>query len=965
MLSMPTGTVTFLFTDIEGSTTRWEQQRQAMQRALARHDAIMREAIEAHGGHVFKTVGDAFCAAFARPGDALDSALAIQRAIESEPWSAETGPLRVRMALHSGVASERDNDYFGPPLNRVARLLSTGHGGQVLLSHVTYGLVRDALPPDVGLRDLGEHRLKDLSHPERIFQVVAADRPADFAPLRTLDHRPNNLPPQPSPLVGREQDVAAARSRVMRDEVRIVTLTGPGGTGKTRVALQVAAELTEDFADGVWFVDLAPITDAALVLSTIATTLGARETGTQSSTEMLKAYLRPKQLLLVLDNFEQVLAAAPSVMEVLAAAPGVKALVTSREALRVRGEREYPLAPLPVPDRAVLPPPDELLRYDAVRLFVERAQDVRPDFALTELNARSVAEICRRLDGLPLAIELAAARVKLLTPDALLRRLEHPLKLLTGGARDVHVRQQTLRATIDWSYNLLESDEQTLFRRLGVFVGGCTIDAVDTVCGADDDTAVDAFDGIASLVDKSLVRPVEVRDGTSRFTMLETVREYALERLEASEEAETLRRRHSAFYLARAEAAAAEMDERSGYWGPVLEDEHDNLRAALRRALAAGEIAPGTQLIVALWPFWQRRGYSGEGLRWLEAIWPYKNMLPPSLLACALHAAGELAWSRGAVEEAIPWLQESLALFRDLDDTRGAALVLGCLGRAHVYRDGPVVSIQLLQESLALFRLLDDKPQIARMLAAIGMATSYTGDHNQAIEMLDEAVAVCRRTGYKRVMPAALRTLGFLVFAQGDEIRGRTLFEQSVAVSRELGDIMELANSLFALARAERWHGAYPAAVAHYEESAALYRQMMDGTPDRELLFVEFGLIAVAQDRLTEAENYLHHSLVLLQSDDEWYTADYTLTGFAALAASRQQLERAATLLGAVDRANEQQQTFTNVLDRRDTELVAADVRSRLDEQTFETAWARGRAMSIKDAVVYAGEGLVRPGPPA
>src|SRR5215211_897991 len=412
MPSPPTGTVTFLFTDIEGSTKMWERHPQAMQGALARHDELLRRAIEEHGGYVFKTVGDAFCCVFPTAPDALEAALEAQHRLLSFEW-VQTGSLKVRMALHTGAAEERDGDYFGPPLNRVARLLSAAHGGQVLLSLATQELVRDQLPPDAELSDLGERRLKDLFRPERVFQLVAHGVPSEFPALRTLEGHPNNLPLQPTPLVGREREVEEVAERLRGEEVRLLTLTGPGGTGKTRLALQAGADLLEGADDGVFFVSLATITEPELVPSAIAGSLGLKESAEESLMETLESYLQQKRLLLILDNFEQVLEGATLVGALLGSCPNLKVLATSRIPLGLYGEQEYPVPPLALPDPEVLPPLVVLTQYEAVRLFVERAKAVKPDFEVTNESAPAVAEICIRLDGLPLAIELAAARTKL------------------------------------------------------------------------------------------------------------------------------------------------------------------------------------------------------------------------------------------------------------------------------------------------------------------------------------------------------------------------------------------------------------------------------------------------------------------------------------------------------------------------------------------------------------------------
>ena len=521
------------------------------------------------------------------------------------------------MALHMGAAEERDGDYFGPPVNRVARLLSAAHGGQVLLSLPTHEMVRDQLPAGIALMDLGEQRLKDLFRPERVFQLTAPELPSEFPPLRTLEIRPNNLPLQPTPLVGREREVAEITDRVRSEEVRLLTLTGPGGTGKTRLALQAAADLLEEFEDGVFFVALATITDPELVPSTIAGPLGVKESAEQPLIESLKSYLQEKHLLLVLDNFEQVVQEAPVVGELVAACPKLKALATSRTPLRLYSEQEYPIPPLALPDPKLLPPVKVLTQYEAVRLFVERARAVKADFSVTNENAPAVAEICARLDGLPLAIELAGARIRMLSPQAMLTRLGNRLKLLKGGARDLPTRQQTLRGAIDWSYDLLEEEEKTLFGRLSVFSGGRTLEAIEEICDPEGD--LDALEGVESLLQKSLLRREEGVGGESRFVMLETVHEYARERLEASDEAEETRRLHAEYFLALAEEAEPELSgadqlaclER-------LEAEHDNLRAALSWSLEK-EPETALRLAGALARFWEMRARFLEGSSWLEA----------------------------------------------------------------------------------------------------------------------------------------------------------------------------------------------------------------------------------------------------------------------------------------------------------------------------------------------------------
>jgi predicted ATPase/class 3 adenylate cyclase len=789
MTPRPTGTVTFLFTDIEGSTTRWEHQRQAMQQALARHDAIMRDAIEAHGGHVFKTVGDTFYAVFTTAPDAVDAALHAQTLLQREAWDEVIGALRVRMALHTGTGEARDGDYFGQPLNRVARLLSAGHGAQILLSTVTQELVRDQLPAGTGLRDLGEHRLKDLIRPERVFQLVAPDLPRDFPPLKTLDTLPNNLPLQRAPLVGREREITAVRDLLLRQDVGLVTLTGTGGTGKTRLGLQVAADALDEFQDGVFFVNLAPVSDPDLVLSTVAQTLGVVEAGGQPLLDSVKSYLQGKHLLLLLDNFEQVLAAAPLVAEVLATSRSLKLLVTSRVALRLSTEYEYAVPPLSLPDPRRLPSIARLSQYEAVAFFIQRAQAVRHDFAVTSANAPAVAEICVRLDGLPLAIELAAARVKLLSPQALLQRLSSRLTLLTGGARDLPARQQTLRATIDWSYSVLDPAEQILFARLAVFVGGRTLEAVAAVCNADGDLVIDPFDGVASLLDKSLLRQEDGPDGEPRFIMLETIHEYAHERLAASGEGSLLQGRHAEYFLTLAEQAEAELDgPRQVAWLNLLEAEHDNVRAALRHMLDHGNAEVAGRLCTALHRFWAIHGHVTEARQWLAAVLAHTAMLSGRTQARVLFVAGKLASLQSDFGQAQALLELSLALCREQDDPHGIARALHDLGGLAMEQGDVPGANTLYEEGLALWRQLEDKRSIAATINNLGCLARDQGDYGRALLLLQESLELARELGHTMLVAVILINVGSVMEQEGDSTRAQVAYAASLALARELGN---------------------------------------------------------------------------------------------------------------------------------------------------------------------------------
>src|SRR5215208_552281 len=916
MASPPTGTLTFLFTDIEGSTRLWEHDAPAMQAALARHDELLRGAIEERGGYVFKTVGDAFCCAFPTAPDALEAALQAQRLLLEERW-AESTPLRVRMALHMGAAQERDGDYFGPPLNRVARLLSAAHGGQVLLSLPTHEMVRDQVPAGMNLAELGEHRLKDLFRPERIFQLVSPDLPPEFPPLRTLDAYRNNLPLQPTPLVGREKEVAEVCDLVRSGETRLLTLTGPGGIGKTRVALQTAADLLDEFPDGTFFVPLATLTEAQLFSSAIAETLGVKETGEQPLDESLEDYLGERRMLLVLDNFEQVLGAAPAVTELLAGAPGLKVLATSRAPLALYGEHEFPVPPLTLPDLERPPPLERLTQYEAVGLFVERARAIKPDFEVTNESAPAVAEICVRLDGLPLAIELAAARIKMLPPQAMLQRLSSRLKLLTGGARDLPERQRTLRGAIEWSHALLGEGEQVLFARLAVFSGGRTLEAIEAICDAEGDLPVDAFEGISSLLDKSLIRQEEgPPNGEPRFVMLETIHEFAREKLGQSGEDEEIKRVHAQYFLTLAEGAYPESKGTNQLeWLERLEAEHDNMRAALSWTLEHKEVGVALRLGGALWRFWSTRGYESEGRRWLQEALAMEGRGSPEVRAMALAGAGELASDQGDFDRAKEACQEGLELFKqEARETSEAKLwLLACLGWVASEREEHGQARELYEECLALSREMSDTWWLANSLLGLAFVSHNRGDSERATELYEQSMDLFREQGDKHSLAMCLGSLAMLVYTQGDLGRATKLTEEAVALFRELGNRGGVSIGVYNL-----------------------------------------GWIALLQDHLGKAAEIFRESLAPAWDLGLNRQVQGALEGFACVAGAKGDAERAARLWGAAQAL----QDAKNI--PRDTDFLAeADarisaVRSGMGEEAWEEAWRKGTAMTLDDAVSYA-----------
>jgi predicted ATPase/class 3 adenylate cyclase len=823
MAELPSGTVTFLFTDIEGSTALWERDQVAMRLAVDRHLTLLRAATERSGGALFKVVGDAVQAAFPTAPDAVSAALDSQRKLCNESWPAGIGSVRVRMALHTAAATPQDDDYLAPGLNRLSRLLAAAHGGQVLLSLATQDLARDTLPAGASLRDLGEHPLRDLYRPERVFQLLHPDLPADFPPLRTLATRPNNLPVQPTPFVGREDQVARIGDLLSRDDVRLLTITGPGGVGKTRVALQAAADVLEAFPDGVWFVDLSVLDDPALVPAAVATVLSVRDEGS-GLTERLASVLREKRLLLVLDNFERVVEAAQFVADLLTHAPLVKVLVTSRTPLHAYGEREFPLAPLLLPDPARLPSLERLSQYETVRLFIQRAQAVKPDFVVTNENAPAVAEICSRLDGLPLAIELAAAFVKVLPPQALLKRLEKRLPLLTGGARTLPRRQQTMRDAIAWSHDLLAPDEQALFRRLAVFAGGCTLEAAETVVAPEG--TLDVLGGIASLVDKSLLRQEEGIEGDPRFRMLETVREYGLERLEAAGEDEETRGRLARYYLDLAERAGPEIAETGDpAWLNVVDREHDNLRAVLGWSRDTGDHDTLLRLAGGLAIFWYYRGHLNEGRKWLSlALETPPDEASPRPRAWALMARGMLANVGGETERAAELLTESFSWWERSGDAYGHAIARSMLGGVYVGQAQYAEAAPLFTASEAYFRDVGHEGWLSHAHFHLGVIAWAQGDDARARGLLRDAVERTDRFGASVDAIDPLRYLGLIACAAGDLNDAARWMREEVTRLRERGSPAALAVGLADVATLAAAREAWQSAARLFAKAEAVMR---------------------------------------------------------------------------------------------------------------------------------------------
>ncbi len=839
----PTGTVAFVFTDVEGSTALAQAlDPETWSRLLGRHRTLVRTAVAAHAGQEVLTEGDGFFLVFPRTVDAVLATVDAQRALAAEPWPADA-PVRVRMGIHTGDGRlDADGSYVGPDVHRAARVAAAGHGGQVLLSETTSSLVANELPAGVALRGLGEHRLKDL-RPERICQLVVEGLRTEFPPIRSLDRRPNNLPTQLTSFVGRDAELAEAERLLA--STRLLTLTGPGGTGKTRLSLQLAANVAEGFHDGVWFVALEPVRDPGLIAATILTTLGLVEAGGRSARDILVDWLAQKQVLVVLDNFEQVIDGAPIVADLLRTAPRLSAIVTSRAPLRVSGEQEYPVPGLPAPrdvlalsdlEKMNLPAGDRRLdaehvtQYEAVRLFIARALAVRPDFHVTNANAPAVAGIAARLHGMPLAIELAAARTKLLSPDAILARLEHQLGVLAAGSRDLPERQQTLRGAIAWSHELLGPGERRLLARLSVFVAGSELDSAEAVCGpAGELDGLDVLDGLMALADQSLVRAEEV-GGETRFRMLDTIREFAGERLTASGERAVIERRHADAFLALAESLTPLLTgEDQRRWLGRLERDHDNIRAVLDRAVAAGDGVTAIRLGFAMWRYWQKRGHLAEARRRLqtmvEAPWSHDDKI---LRARLMEAFGGVAWWQADLETMGPAYSEAVTLWEELGDVREIANALYNDSFRYAVTDDPKhadperIGYRQMLRARDLAAAAGDERGRANALWGIGNYLFFHDDEDRGIGQFAEALDVFRRIGDRTMEAWSHHMLGTAQIRAGDFAESRRNSVAAMHLFHAFGDVAGITLSLDDFASLAVGEGDLPRAARLWGAARAL-----------------------------------------------------------------------------------------------------------------------------------------------
>ncbi len=901
--ALPGGNIALLFSDIEGSTSRWERFPQEMHAALARHDALLQETIDANNGVVFKTVGDAFCAAFQTVYDALEAALAAQRAIACADWSA-VGGLRVRMAVHTGTPNLRDGDYFGTPVNRVARLLSAAHGGQVLLSEDAAQALNAALPQGVQLRDLGRHRLRDFPEMQTIHQLVAPGLQDLFPPLRTIAERPSNLPHQLVPLVGREDDCEHVKS--LLHEHRIVSILGAGGVGKTSIALQIASGLLSTYEDGAWLIELAPLRDAESVVPAIAGELHVTGNASSGVLDAVVAYLKNKELLLVVDNCEHVIDEAARVLESIArSCPRIRVLATSREPLSITGEMRYRLPSLSVPPEGPLRAADAL-SYGAPALFCERARAHVPSFEISDENARTVADICRRLDGIALAIELAAPRLRILSLAQLYAKLDERFRILTGGSRTALPRQQTMRALIEWSYELLSEPERSLLRRASVFAGGWTLGAAMDVCADDSLEAFEILDQLTSLVDKSLV-VAESECAEPRYRMMESTRQFALERLGDCGERDTFVHRHALYFVQLAQHAdSAWSTMNANAWIAPLCADLDNFRAVLSWSIGThANDALGIALLSALEAFWWD-AQPIEGRRWIGEAFPYAQDLAPTEASRYWLTAANVALTLRQQKAALENAERALECYRVAGDDVGYAAALRCRGAA---------------------------------LINLGRIDEGEADVAQALETL-------RRHGHRRLTALALRSLGLAPRLRGELDRAAPIYREALAFAQGLGDERGVQIISGNLAEVEFDAGNAEHALEHGREALAIARSRRDRITTCGLI-INVCAYLIALERYEEARSLAHEALQTAQEIQSELHFGIAIQHLAAIGAVAGDPAIAVRLLGYSDAVYRATESSREPTEQKEYDAAAELLRARCDEATF-------------DANLYAGEHLTQ-----
>ena len=952
-MDKPTGKVTFLFTDIEGSTRLAQEFPDILQSALERHHSILQKAIESNNGFIFEIVGDAFCSAFEKAEDAVKAAVDAQTDLSNEKWN--DFKIKIRIGIHSGNAEWNGKTYMGYiVLARTARVMSAAYGEQILISKDAYelciskpGFGNEEGGSNISFRDLGERRLKDVIEPIRLFQVASKELKEEFPPLMTLDARPNNLPVQLSGFIGRVDEIKHAK-KLLKDN-RLLTLTGAGGLGKTRFSLQAAADLIDDFANGVWFVELAAVSDPVFLPITIINDLGLKEEQKKSPEETLTGHLKDKEILIILDNCEQIIESCAKLTEnLLLTCPKLKVIATSREALNCKGEQTYRIMPLTQPDPNHKNTPEQLTQYESVRLFIERALAVNPKFRVTNENAAALAEVCFRLDGIPLALELAATRTKILSIEKIHERLDNRFNLLTGGKRTALPRQQTLRALIDWSYDLLSENEKILWSRLSVFTGGWTLDAAEEICSDETISKNDILDLLSQLTEKSVIIYDDKKD---RYRILESLKQYGIEKLSDGNE---IFIKHLNYFLELSEKAKPELlGENTKFWMHKIEADHSNFISAIEWSVRNVNKEKGMNTASALGRFWNITGQYSTGIRLIEIIlesagtsgisskinvlkWigsfksfqgdyeQAKKYYEESLVICkeigdksgiagSLHNQGNVALSQGDYEKAKKYYEESLAIYKEIGDKTGIASPIFSLGYLALNQGDYEQAKKYFEESLIIKKEIGNKDGISRAIVNLGNVAYYKGDYELAKKYYKECLHICKEIGFKIGIAASISNLGNVASNQGDYEQAKKYFEESLYIRKEIGSKNGIAESINNLGNVAYDQGDYKLAKKLFKESLSIYKE----------IGYKIGM--------ADSINYLGN-------------AAYRLGDF----------EKAIKLLSAAEKELE---SMGAVLDKKEQKLKdenIAKLHEQLSDEEFDKFLEDGRKMTLEEAVQLA-----------
>jgi len=859
MKNPPSGYVTFLFTDIEGSTRLSQEYPESIQAAIEKHHLIMHNTIESNNGFVFDNIGDAFCCAFESAEEAVKAAVIVQKNLASEKWNDVV--IKIRIGIHSGAAEWNGENYMGYiTLARTARIMSAAYGDQIIISNDAFELFKNNISSEILFRDLGERRLKDLIQPVRLYQIVAEGIREEFPPLKTLDARPNNLPLQLSSFIGRKEELKQIKS-ILKGK-RLLTLTGPGGTGKTRLALQIAADIIDDFENGVWFIELASLIEPELLPNAIMHTLGIKDQPKQKVEDTLVDYLKDKELLIILDNCEHIIKACAILSEkILQNSLRIKIISTSREALQCFGEQTHKTLSLETPDPKDKESPEQLTQYEAVRLFVERALSVNKNFRVNNDNAPALAGICHKLDGIPLAIELAAVRIKILSVEKIFDRLDDRFKLLTGGQRTALPRQQTLKALIDWSYDLLSEEERILWSRLSVFSGGWNLDATEEICS---DISVikkeDILDLLSNLADKSIIT---FNQENHRYGMLESIKQYGHEKLIMSNEYKIIQDKFLKFYLELVEAANKNFrGSETAFWINVINCEYKNIEKGLIRSMESTENETGARFVGAIAQYWFIRGDLSEGILWLETVIKKQPEIMDSYFCRVNYFIGKFARLNGDFEKAKIFLKGSLQYWREIGNIQGITDTLNSLGVNEFDQGRFEQAAEYYEENLKIYKESENKKGIAVTLNNMGNVISNLGDFTKAIKLYEECLAIRRELKDELGIGITLNNLGILDFEQGEYEKAYDLLNQSLKIRHRIGDRSGVSISLLNLGHTAYNQGEYLEASNFYKESLKICVDIGDKSLIADSLF-NLGKVALEQDGTEQALKFIEESIVI------------------------------------------------------------------------------------------------------